>query len=127
MNTNLVKEFIALVGKEQVLAKEVDRQAYAYDAAVLTPQTPALVVIPTTQEQLGKVVKLAYANGLPITVRGAGSNLSGAVIPSSADAVVILTNQLNRIIEINEEDLYAVVEPGVITSVFAEAASSHGL
>jgi glycolate oxidase len=127
MNKNLIKEFIAIVGREQVFADEADRQAYSYDAAVLTPQTPALVVMPETQEQLGKVVKLAYENGLPITVRGAGSNLSGAVIPSSVDSVVILTNRLNRIIEINEEDLYAVVEPGVVTSVFAEAVSARGL
>ncbi|MDR0420381.1 MAG: FAD-binding protein [Prevotellaceae bacterium] len=127
MNVNLIKEFVAIVGKDQVFADEVDRQAYSYDAAVLMPQVPALVVMPETQEQLGKTVKLAYENGLPITVRGAGSNLSGAVIPSSADTVVILTNRLNRILEINEEDLYAVVEPGVITSVFAEAVSARGL
>jgi glycolate oxidase len=127
MNLNLIKEFIGIVGKEQVFCEEADRQAYSYDAAVLTPQIPALVVMPETQEQLGKTVKLAYENGLPITVRGAGSNLSGAVIPSSADTVVILTNRLNRIIEINEADLYAVVEPGVVTSVFADAVSACGL
>ncbi|MDR1198615.1 MAG: FAD-binding protein [Prevotellaceae bacterium] len=127
MNVNLVKEFMAIVGRELVFADEAERQAYSYDAAVLTPQVPALVVMPETHEQLGKTIKLAYENGLPITVRGAGSNLSGAVIPSSADTVVILTSRLNKIIEINEEDLYAVVEPGVITSVFAEAVSSRGL
>ncbi|MDR3226157.1 MAG: FAD-binding protein [Prevotellaceae bacterium] len=127
MNKNLIKEFINIAGAEYVLYEEVDRQAYSYDAAVLTPQIPALVVMPATQEQLGKTVKLAYKNSLPITVRGAGTNLSGAVIPSSAESVVILTNRLNRIIEINEQDLYAVVEPGVITSVFAEAVSTHGL
>ncbi|MDR2127207.1 MAG: FAD-binding protein [Prevotellaceae bacterium] len=127
MNINLIKEFMAIVGREHVFTDEADRQAYSYDAAVLTPQTPALVVMPETGEQLGKTVKLAYANGLPVTVRGAGSNLSGAVIPSSADSVVILTCRLNRIIEINEDDLYAVVEPGVVTSVFAEAVSARGL
>ncbi|MDR0754412.1 MAG: FAD-binding protein, partial [Prevotellaceae bacterium] len=127
MNLNLIKEFIAIAGKEQVFADEADRQAYSYDAAVLTPQIPALAVMPATQEQLGKTVKLAYENGLPVTVRGAGSNLSGAAVPSSADSVVILTGRLNRIIEINEEDLYAVVEPGTVTSVFAEAVSSRGL
>jgi len=127
MNKSLIKEFAKIVGEEQVLTEEVDRQSYSYDAAVLTPQTPAIVVMPTTQEQLGKTVKLAYENGLPITVRGAGTNLSGAVIPSSDETVVILTNRLNRILEINEQDLYAVVEPGVITSTFADAVSARGL
>ena len=127
MNANLIKDFENIAGKEQVMATEVDRQAYSYDAAVLTPQVPALVVVPTNEEQLGKTVKLAYDNGLPITVRGAGTNLSGAVIPSSVESVVILTNRLNKIIEINKEDLYAVVEPGVVTSTFAETVTAQGL
>ncbi|KAA6345649.1 glycolate oxidase [termite gut metagenome] len=127
MNANLIKEFIKILGAEQVLAEEVDRQAYAYDAAVLTPCLPALVVIPANQEQLGQTIKLAYENGLPITVRGSGTNLSGGVIPEPGDSIVILTNRLNKIIEINEQDLYAVVEPGVITSQFAETVSTHGL
>jgi glycolate oxidase len=127
VNANLIKEFISIVGAEQVLTEEADRQSYAYDAAVLTPRIPALVVIPTSQEQLGRTIKLAYENGLPITVRGSGTNLSGGVIPEEGDSLVILTNRLNKIIEINEQDLYAVVEPGVITSQFAEAVSAHGL
>lgn len=123
----LINEFIKIAGHEGVLTEEVDRQAYSYDAAVLTPRTPALVVAPSTQEQLSKTIKLAYDNGLPITVRGAGTNLSGGVIPEPGDGIVILTNKLNKILEINEEDLYAVVEPGVITSQFANIVASKGL
>ncbi|OAV72278.1 putative FAD-linked oxidoreductase [Bacteroidales bacterium Barb4] len=127
MNANLVKEFVGILGKEYVLTEEADRQSYSYDAAVLAPRIPALVVAPGNQEQLGRTVKLAYENGLPITVRGSGTNLSGGVIPEPGDSLVILTNRLNRIIEINEPDLYAVVEPGVITSQFADAVSARGL
>lgn len=127
MNANLVKGFVGILGKEHVLTEEADRQAYSYDAAVLAPRIPALVVAPGNQEQLGRTVKLAYENGLPITVRGSGTNLSGGVIPEPGDSLVILTNRLNRIIEINEPDLYAVVEPGVITSQFADAVSARGL
>jgi glycolate oxidase len=115
------------VGKENVLTEEADRQSYSYDAAVLTPVVPALVVSPTSQEQLGKTVKLAYENGLPITVRGSGTNLSGATIPEPGNGIVILTNGLNKILEINEQDLYAVVEPGVITAQFAAEVARKGL
>ena len=101
----LIKEFSAVVGSTNVLTEEADRQAYSYDAAVLSPVIPALVVSPETQEQLGRVVKLAYNADLPITVRGAGTNLSGAVIPEPGDGLVILTNKLNKILEINAEDL----------------------
>jgi glycolate oxidase len=123
----LIKEFSAVVGSTNVLTEEADRQAYSYDAAVLSPLIPALVVSPETQEQLGRVVKLAYEADLPITARGAGTNLSGAVIPEPGDGLVILTNKLNRILEINAEDLYAVVEPGVVTARFATEVGRMGL
>ena len=123
----LTKEFMNIVGKTNVLTEEADRQSYSYDAAVLAPVVPALVIIPETQEQLGKVVKLAYENGLPITVRGAGTNLSGASIPEPGDGIVILTVKLNKILEINEQDLYAIVEPGVITAQFAAEVAKRGL
>lgn len=59
-----------------------------------------------------------------MTARGAGTNLSGGTIPDSEESVVILTQSLNRILEINLEDLYAVVEPGVVTAKFAEAVAA---
>lgn len=123
----LIKEFISIVGPENVLTEEADRLSYSYDAAVLKPVLPAVVLMPRQEEALGKSVKLAYDSGLPITVRGAGTNLSGAAIPEEGDGVVILTTMLNKILEINEEDLYAVVEPGVITARFAAAVAGKGL
>ena len=123
----LIKEFVTVCGQENVLTEEADRMAYSYDAAVLTPVVPALVVSPSTQEHLGKTVKLAYDSDLPITVRGSGTNLSGGVIPAPGTGLVILTNKLNKILEINEEDLYAVVEPGVITSQFAATVAKRNL
>jgi glycolate oxidase len=126
ISSSLVKEFENALSKEQVFTEEADLRSYSYDAAVLTPVMPALVAAPTTQEQLCKTVKLAYDNGLPITVRGSGTNLSGSTIPQG-DGIVILTNGLNKILEINEADLYAVVEPGVVTAQFAAAVTARGL
>lgn len=126
MNDALKKDFEALVGKENVMESESDRFSYAYDAAVLDPVMPGLVVRPESREALGKIVKLCNDNGLPITVRGSGTNLSGGTIPSLG-GVVILTNALNKILEINEADLYAVVEPGVITAKFAAEVAARGL
>lgn len=126
-NNALIKDFEALLGPENVFSSEADRQSYSYDSAVLAPVVPTLVVRPTTCEQLGQCVKKLYDNGIPMTVRGAGTNLSGGVIPDAPDTVVILTNGLNRILEINENDLYAVVEPGVITAQFAAAVEKKGL
>lgn len=123
----LCKDFETLLGKENVFASEADRQSYAYDSAVLTQVVPSIVVRPTTVEQLGECVKKFYDKGVPMTVRGAGTNLSGGTIPDSPENAVILTNALTKILEINSEDLYAVVEPGVVTSVLAAEVAKVGL
>ncbi len=123
----LIRDFEDLIGKENVFSSEADRQSYSYDSAVLAPVVPSLVLRPTSTEQLGVCVKKLYDNGIPMTVRGAGTNLSGGTIPDCTDSVVILTTGLNRIIEINPDDLYAVVEPGVITAQFAAEVAKKNL
>ena len=72
VSDSLAKEFQRLLGKEQVFLQEADRLTYAYDAAVLEPVLPALVVRPKSTELLGQVVRLCNDHGLPLTVRGAG-------------------------------------------------------
>lgn len=126
-SASLIKEFEKLIGKENVFTSEADRQSYAYDSAVLPSVTPGLVLRPVQTEQLGMLIQRCYAEGLPMTVRGSGTNLSGGSVPDSARSVVILTNALNRILEVNTEDLYAVVEPGVITATLAGAAAAKNL
>jgi glycolate oxidase len=126
VSDSLVKEFQRLLGPDQVFLKEADRLTYAYDAAVLAPVLPALVVRPRSAELLGQVVRLCNENGLPLTVRGAGTNLSGGTIPLPG-GVVVLSNALNQILEINEADLYAVVQPGVVTAKLAQAVEARGL
>ncbi len=123
----LSKEFEKIVGIENVMSDEADRHAYSYDSAVLESRVPALAVRPTTTEQLGKVIALCAREGVPMTVRGAGTNLSGGTVPDTEGSVVILTQALNKILEINERDMYAIVEPGVITANFAKAVSQKGL
>ena len=126
IDQRVLREFRAVLGRENVFDTEADRLSYSYDAAVLEQVVPALIVRPASSETLGRAVRLCNENSLPLTVRGAGTNLSGGTIPS-AGGVVILTTALNRIIEINEGDLYAVVEPGVVTAKFAAAVEAKGL
>ena len=122
----LHKEFQRIAGPENVFADASDLLTYSYDAALLPSQPPGLAVRPTTLEALGRVVRLCNDNGLPLTVRGAGTNLSGGAIPSK-EGVVVVTTALNRILEINQEDLYAVVEPGVINARLFNEAQKLGL
>lgn len=126
-NQALLKDLQTLLGEDHVFTSDADRQSYSYDSAVLPPVIPAVVLQPTTTEQLGAIVKKLYEAGVPMTVRGGGTNLSGGTIPDSEESAVILTNLLNRILEINLNDLYAVVEPGVITATFAAQVAKKGL
>jgi glycolate oxidase len=126
-SSSLIKEFQSIMGPENVMTEEADRQVYAYDSAVLEPVIPEIVLRPPSSEALGRIVYLCNENRLPMTVRGSGTNLSGGTIPSKEHGVVVVTNGLNRILEINAQDLYARVEPGVITAPFARAVADKGL
>jgi len=114
ISQSLLKEFQAKVGADNVFSEDTDRLTYSYDAAVLEPVMPGLVV------------RLCNQNRIALIVRGAGTNLSGGTIPI-AGGVVVVTNALNRIEEINEQDMYAVVQPGVVTAKLAAAVEAKGL
>ncbi len=115
-----------IVGPQHLLTQKEDMLTYSYDAAVLDPVMPAAAVIPENTNQLGEIIALCYENHIPITVRGSGTNLSGGTIPQSS-GIVILTGRMNKIIEINEADMYAVVEPGVVTATLAAQVEKRGL
>ncbi len=83
-------------------------------------------MFPENKEQLKEVVHLMYENNVPIVTRGAGTNLSGGTVPLKGGCVLV-TTKMNKIKEINSNDLYAVVEPGVITKTLADAAQKHDL
>ena len=126
ISTSLIKEFQAQIGAENVFTDAADLVTYSYDAAVLKPVMPVAVLRPLNSQGLSGVVRLCNENHLPLTVRGAGTNLSGGTIPSQ-EGVVIVTNGLNNILEINTADLYAVVQPGVVTANLAAAVEAKGL
>jgi glycolate oxidase len=122
----ILKEFQKTLGAANVFIDQADLHTYSYDAAVVEPVLPAVALRPKTAEALSRVVRLCNENRLPLTVRGAGTNLSGGTVPS-ANGVVVLTNALNQILEINEADMYAVVQPGVVTAKLAAAVEAKGL
>lgn len=126
VSRSLLKEFEDLLGRENVFTDKADLVTYSYDAAVLDSVVPEVVLRPVHSDMLGKIVGLCNENSVPVTVRGAGTNLSGGTIPSE-NGVVMVTNALNNIVEINEEDMYAIVQPGVITAKLAAAVEAKGL
>jgi len=122
----LILKFKSIAGDDNVWTDPTELHTYSYDAAVVDAERPALVVRPIDRVMLGPLVRLCNENKLPMTVRGAGTNLSGGTVPIQG-GVVMVTNGLKRILEINEPDMYAVVEPGVVTAKLAAAVEAKGL
>lgn len=115
-----------IVSEKNLLTKDVDRFLYSYDAGTLWRQMPGCVVFPETVEQISKIMKLACRYGVPVTPRGAGTNQSGGSIPA-AHGIVICFSRMNRIIEIDERNLTATVEPGVVLHTLNTALAKKGL
>ena len=111
MNTEELKQtFSAILDEDAVLAEELDE--YASDYTEQDPCPPALVVKPRSTEQVQAVVKLAAETGTSLTMRVAGSNVGGLALAPEGGVVVDLS-AMDRIVEVNEQDMYAIVEPGV--------------
>src|ERR1700740_2725762 len=86
---------------------------------------PDAVVFPTSHEQVVALVNACRAARVPITARGRGTNTTGATVPTSA-GIVVSFERMNRIVRIDADNRYAVVEPGVLNGDLQTALSAHG-
>jgi glycolate oxidase len=130
MIMTLEDELKTIVGDENVISSQVDCLCYSRDMSVHFG-VPDFVVFPTDQDQVVKIVELAnrgvegYKNKIPITPRGSGTSVTGAVIPTDGGIVIDFT-KMNEILEINVKDGYAVVQPGVICGDLNQELSRQG-
>ena len=114
-----------VVGDEHVRVDEDTRVAYGVDALKRGRAADAVVTPANTAEVAG-VVRLCYAHEVPFVPRGSGTGYTGGAVPLHG-GVVISMERMNRIIEIDEANLLAVVEPNVITGDLQAAVESVGL
>ncbi len=114
-----------IVGPENVLREPEQLLCYGYDAAQETAR-PDCVVMPCTTEHVAGVMKFAHEHRIPVCPRGAASGLSGGSVPTEGGISLTMT-RMNRILEINTDDLHARVEPGVIVADLIGAVAEHGL
>lgn len=128
VNDEILAKLQAIVGSENVLVDAEKMQPYAHDE-VTDPayhHMPEAVVFAETTEQVAAVVTLANEYKFPVVPRGAGTGLAcGAV--TTYGGIVLSLEKMNKILEINEEALYVVVEPGVRTSELQKAVEEKGL
>jgi len=117
----------AAVGADQVLAAGSIPADYGHDEALgLAPGEPAFVVRPGSTAEVAAVLRAAGSRGLPVTARGSGTGLSGAAVPRRGGLVVSF-ERMNRILEIDDGNNVAVVQPGVTLAGLDAAAARAGL
>ncbi|MEE9152119.1 MAG: FAD-binding oxidoreductase [Thermoplasmata archaeon] len=121
MDTEIIDELCEIAGKENCSTRMADLYTYGFDASI-HHETPEIVIRPENTQQVSEVVKLANQNMIPITARGAGTGLCGHAVPIQKGIVLDMCN-MTRILEVHVEDLYCVVEPGV---VYAQLNSELG-
>lgn len=114
-----------LLGKENVLVQFEDVMLYEYDAGV-DKGTPGAVVFPANTEDVAEIVRIALSEEVSIVPRGAGTGLSGGSIPRDGGIVLVFT-RMNKILEIDTENMRAVVQPGVVNLDLTASVEREGL
>ncbi|WAC07641.1 MAG: FAD-binding protein [Thermodesulfobacteriota bacterium] len=125
LKKKIIHKLLKIVGEDNILTSEEDLTCYSYDA-VNQKFCPEAVVFPGSAEEIAAVLKLANQEQFAVIPRGAGSGFTGGSL-AILGGVVLVTSRLNRIIEINTENLTAVVEPGVVCGEFQKEAEKQGL
>jgi len=120
----VVRELSDLLGARYVLHSPYDLMLYEYDASI-DRSKPDVVVLPATTEDVVDIVKIAARYNVPVVPRGAGTGLSGGSIPIYG-GIVIVFSRMNRILEIDYENLRAVVQPGLVNLHLTNAVSPQG-
>jgi len=111
---------------EEVLRDEEQRQAYARDETEDLRFLPEVVVTPSSTAEVQEVLRIAHEERVPVTPRGAGTGLSGGALPTRG-GIVLSCERLNTIREVDERDMVAEAEVGVVTDDLRRAVAERGL
>ena len=122
----VLKSLIAIVGKHRAIVARDALLAWECDGFTVHKQLPLAVVAPETTEEVAALVRILHACKVPFVPRGAGTCLSGGPTPM-APSVVIELARMNRVLQVAADDLYAVVQPGVVNLDLTTAVAHLGL
>ena len=126
VTNHILDKIIEIAGKESVITSRFDLEPYSKDETEDLLFFPEVVVKPQSVEQIASLLKICNEHFIPVTARGGGTGLSGGALPIHG-GVLLSLEKLNKIIEIDERNLQATVETGVITQVFMDAVAEKGL
>ncbi len=126
VTTAHLEQFKQIVGEAFVLADEENLHTYGHDETERLLYLPEVVLKPKTTDEIAQIMRLCNEAKIPVTPRGAGTGLSGGALPHLG-GVLLSTERLNSILQIDERNLQVITEPGVITEVLQNAVKEKGL
>ena len=127
MSTNQFLEQLAgILPDERLLVRQEDLAPYECDALTALREKPLAVAIPETEDEILKLLEACRQHSIAVVTRGAGTGLSGGARPV-AGALLVSMMRFNRILEVDEDNLTALVEPGVRNLAISEAVADEGL
>ena len=124
MDQKLIDKIKEIVAPEHVLTKDMELMLYCYDAS-LDRHKPDVVILPSSTEEVSKVMKFCYENNIPVLGRGSGTNLSGGTVPTRG-GVILHFARMNNILDVDLENLTVTVEPGIFTLDLQNFIASKG-
>jgi glycolate oxidase len=115
-----------IVGSDAVITSHIEMEKYSHDETEDLRYYPEVVVKPKSAPEVAALLKLCNEHLIPVTPRGAGTGLSGGALPVMGGLVMAM-ERFNQVIAIDEQNLQATVEPGVITEEFINQVAAKGL
>ncbi len=122
----IIDQFKAIVGTQFILTDAENINKYGRDETENLFYAPEVIVKPKNAQEISDLLKICNQHLIPVTPRGAGTGLTGGALPNFG-GLVISTERLNSILEIDERNLQVTTEPGVITEVLQNAVKEKGL
>jgi len=121
----IVKDLRRLVPADTIISDEEGRRAYETDALTAYRRVPLAVALPTSTEEVSRLLRYCHANDIKVVARGAGTSLSGGALPAE-DALVITVSRMNRVLGIDTMNRTATVEVGITNLGISETVKAQG-
>lgn len=125
MDEQTKRELVNIVGEDRASSSPEDLVAHSYDP-YMQEVVPDMALYPISTDEVSRIMKIAYREGIPVTARGSATNLAGETVPVKGGIVMAFT-RMDKIVEIDTANRTATVQPGVINYDFQVEVEKHGL
>ncbi|MBA3015324.1 MAG: FAD-binding protein [Proteobacteria bacterium] len=125
MHKDIIRQLTIIVGPNNISTAQAELSCVSYDGTGQTSM-PEAVIWPSTADEVSRVMAIAHRQMIPVVARGAGSGMTGGAIPTHGGLVIAMA-RFNHILEIDQENQTAIVEPGVVTGTLQAEVGRYGL